>query len=78
MAKSTTKDGEAYARQYAPTYAREAPRLAQKMGRYAHAKQYKRRRGTLKQLSTRVGQVMRELERQLRCLDELTQKQPGS
>ena len=36
------------------TYTREAPRLAQKIGRYAHAKQYKRMRGALKKLSTRV------------------------
>ena len=37
------------------TYAREAPRLAQKIGRYAHAKQFKRMRSALKKLSTRVG-----------------------
>ena len=55
------------------TYAREAPRLAQKIGRYAHAKQYKRMRGALKKLSTLVGRVIRELERQLACLDELAQ-----
>ena len=42
------------------TYAREAPRLAQKIGRYAHAKQFKRMRSALKKLSTRVGRVMRE------------------
>ena len=46
------------------TYAREAPRLAQKIGRYAHAKQFKRMRSALKKRSTRVGQVMRELQRQ--------------
>ena len=47
------------------------PRLAQKIGRYAHAKQFKRMRVALKKLSTRVGRVMRELERQLACLGEL-------
>ena len=47
------------------TYAREAPRLAQKIGRYAHAKQFKRMRTALKTLSTRVGRIMRELQRQL-------------
>ena len=55
------------------TYAREAPRLAQKIGRYAHAKQFKRIRSALKKLSTRVGRVMRELQRQLTQLTELSQ-----
>ena len=43
------------------------------MGRYAHAKQYKRMRGALQKLSTRVGRVMRAFERQLAYLDELAQ-----
>ena len=46
------------------TYAREAPRLAQQMGRYAHARQFRRMRHALKKLSTRVGRIMRELQRQ--------------
>jgi len=53
------------------SYAREAPRLAQQIGRYAHARQFKRMRRTLKKLSTRVGRVMRELKRQLSKLNEL-------
>ena len=53
------------------TYAREALRLAQKIGRYAHAKQFKRMRAALKKLSTRVGRIMRELQRQLGQLTEL-------
>lgn len=53
------------------SYARAAPRLAQKIGRYAHAQQYKRMRALLKKLATRVGRVMRELERHLQLLDEL-------
>ena len=53
------------------TYAREAPRLAQKIGRYAHAKQFKRMRSALKKLSTLVGRIMRELQRQLCSLAEL-------
>ena len=51
------------------SYAREAPRLAQRIGRYAHAKQFKRMRRTVKKLSTRVGRVLRELDRQLTKLD---------
>jgi len=54
------------------SYAREAPRLAQKVGRYAHARQFKRMRRVLKKLSTRVGRVMRELGRQLDKLNELS------
>jgi IS5 family transposase len=36
-------------------YNREAPRLAVQIGRYAHAKQYKRMRKTLRTLRSRVG-----------------------
>lgn len=50
-------------------YNREAPRLASQIGRYAHAKQYKRKRKrirkALRTLRSRVGRVMREVERQL-------------
>lgn len=53
------------------SYARTAPRWAQKIGRYAHAKQFKRMRKMLKMLCTRVSRVTRELERQLDQLDEL-------
>lgn len=53
------------------SYERVAPRLAQQVGRYAHAKQFKRMRKALKKLSTLVGRVMRELERQLDQLDAL-------
>ncbi len=52
------------------SYAREAPRLAQKIGRYAHARQFKRMRAALNKLSTRVGRVLRELQRQLSGLPE--------
>jgi IS5 family transposase len=40
-------------------YNREAPKLAGQAGRYAHAKQYKRMRGSLKKLKTLVGRVWR-------------------
>lgn len=46
-------------------YNREAPRLALQIGRYAHAKQYKLMRKALRTLRSRVGQVMRDVERQL-------------
>lgn len=46
-------------------YSRQAPRLASQISRYAHAKQYKRMRKTLRTLRSRVGRVMRDVERQL-------------
>jgi transposase, IS5 family len=55
-------------------YNREAPRLASQISRYAHAKQYKRMRKTLRTLRSRVGRVIsqgdflrgvRDVERQL-------------
>jgi len=47
-------------------YNREAPRLAVQVGRYAHAKQYKRMRSSLKKLKTVVGRVWRDVERPTR------------
>lgn len=46
-------------------YNREAPRLESQIGRYAHAKQYKRMKKALRTLRSRVGRVMRDVERQL-------------
>lgn len=43
----------------------EAPRLATQVGRYAHAKQYKRMSASLKKLKTVVGRVWRDVGRQL-------------
>jgi len=51
-------------------YNREAPRLAAQVGRYAHAKQYKRMRKAVKTLRTRVGRVHREVDRKLGQLPE--------
>jgi IS5 family transposase len=56
-------------------YNREAPRLAAQVGRYAHAKQYKRMQATLKLLRTRVGRVQRDVERKLGQLSEPVQAQ---
>lgn len=52
------------------TYSRQGPRTAQQIGRYAHAKQFKRMRRCLRQLRTWVGRLQRELERQLDQLPE--------
>lgn len=46
-------------------YNRQAPKLAVQVGRYAHAKQFKRMKKTLRTLKTRVGRVHREVTRQL-------------
>ncbi|MCC5955827.1 MAG: IS5 family transposase [Natronohydrobacter sp.] len=48
------------------SYARLAPRLALQVGRYAHAKQFKRMRKALKTLKGYTGRVMRDLRRYLR------------
>ncbi len=47
------------------TYARNAPRLAAQVGRYAHARQFKRMRKALRTLKGYTGRVMRDLRRQL-------------
>ena len=54
-------------------YNREAPRLTRQIGRYAHAKQYKRMRRAIKTLKTRVGRVQREIQRKLGQLPEAAQ-----
>jgi len=46
-------------------YNREAPRLVQQIGRYAHAKQFRRMRAALRMLRSRVGRVHRDIARQL-------------
>jgi IS5 family transposase len=50
-------------------YNREAPRLAAQIGRYAHAKQYRRMKKSLRTLRSRVGRVMRDVGRQLERID---------
>jgi len=47
------------------TYSRQGPRVAQQIGRYAHAKQFKRMRRCLRKQRTWVGRLQRELERQI-------------
>ncbi len=46
-------------------YNREAPRVAVQVGRYAHARQFKRMSKALRHLKTRVGRVNREVERKI-------------
>ena len=52
------------------SYARLAPRLALQVGRYAHAKQFKRMRKALKRLKGYTGRVMRDLRRHLQDISE--------
>lgn len=47
------------------SYARLSPRLAMQVGRYAHAKQFRRMRKALKKLKGYTGRVMRDLRRHL-------------
>ncbi len=54
-------------------YNREAPRLALQVGRYAHARQFKRMKGALRALRTRVGRVQRDIERQMDQVPEQQQ-----
>lgn len=51
-------------------YNRVAPRLAAQIGRYAHARQFKRMNKAVRTLRTRVGRVHREVQRQLHVLPE--------
>ncbi len=48
------------------SYTRLAPRLARQVGRYAHARQFKRMRKALRTLKGYTGRVMRDLRRHLR------------
>jgi transposase, IS5 family len=47
------------------SYARLAPRLAAQVGRYAHARQFRRMRKALRTLKGYTGRVLRDLRRQL-------------
>ena len=54
-------------------YNRVAPRLAAQIGRYAHARQFKRMKKAVRTLRPRVGRVHREVQRQLHVLPEAAQ-----
>ena len=47
------------------SYARLAPRLAMQVGRYAHARQFRRMRKGLRKLRGYTGRVLRDLRRQI-------------
>lgn len=47
------------------TYNRLAPRLCGQVGRYAHARQFKRMRKALRRLKGYTGRVLRDIERQM-------------
>jgi IS5 family transposase len=51
-------------------FAKEGNHLCRKAGRYAHAKQYKRMRKTLKRQRTIVGRLRREIDRKLSPLGQ--------
>lgn len=53
-------------------YNRQAPRLALQVGRYAHAKQFRRMKASLKSLRTLVGRVWRDIDRKLDRQDVTT------
>jgi transposase, IS5 family len=52
------------------SYARLAPRLALQVGRYAHAKQFKRMRKALKKLKGYTSRIMRHLRRHVQDIPE--------
>ena len=51
-------------------YNREAPRMGLQIGRFAHAKQFKRMHRTVKTLKTRVGRVHRDVQRNIDLIPE--------
>ncbi|MGB3553982.1 MAG: IS5 family transposase [Jannaschia sp.] len=54
------------------SYARLAPRLARQVGRYAHARQFKRMRKGLRTLKGYTGRVMRDVARRLHSVTDDT------
>ena len=57
------------------TYEREAPGLARKAGRHAHARQFKRMRRVLRRQRTLLGRVIRDIGRQLERMDGVAREQ---
>jgi IS5 family transposase len=68
---------EEYGMALRQNYNRIAPRIAPQIGRYAHAKQFKRVRRAVRSLRTRVGRVQCEGARQLGTLPEQVQTHVG-
>src|SRR5204863_168205 len=59
------------------TFAKEGKQLRRKAGGYAHAKQFRRLRGTLKRQRTILGVVLREAQRKLQALTQGLLSVPG-
>ena len=59
-------------------YNREAPRLATQVGRYAHAKQFRRMKASLKSLRSLVGRVWRDIDRKLDQQDDIQRAKAAS
>ena len=57
------------------SYARLAPRLAGQVGRYAHARQFKRMRKGLRRLKGYTGRVLRDIQRQLGAVTDAELRQ---
>lgn len=57
------------------TYEREAPGLARKAGRHAHARQFKRMRRVLRRQRTLLGRVIRDIGRQRETLQGVAREQ---
>ncbi len=55
------------------TYAKEGQSLGYKAGRYAHARQFRRMRRTIKRQSTIVGRLHREISRKMTPLSQAVQ-----
>jgi IS5 family transposase len=60
------------------TFAKEGKQLSRKTGRYAHAKQFKRMKKTLKRHRTIVGRLARDAERKSQGLAEDAKKRIGT
>ena len=56
---------QAYGVQLRQSYIRVGKRAAVKVGRYAHAKQFKRMRKQLRKLRTYVGRLIRDIRRKV-------------
>ena len=56
------------------TYAKEGQLLGYKAGRYAHARQFKRMRKTIKRQRTIVGRLQREVARKMSTLSQAVQE----
>ena len=56
-------------------YNREAPRLAVQIGRYAHAKQFKRMRSGLRRLKSIVGRIVRDIEQRIATVSANSQEE---